>query len=199
MTERALEPGPPPTIPLGASRILLAFLLVGLTGFGGVMPWMRRMVIEQRRWMSADEFNEAVSFCQILPGPNMVNFAVVFGARHAGAAGALAAVVGLMALPIGLAVTVSALYAAFGEFAPLRSILAGLGAAAAGLLIGTTAKMAQPLFARPREPAAWLALAIFAAVSVGPWPLVHVLAVFAPLSLALHLALHLGPRGKKRA
>lgn len=186
MTEPARDPSPPQNRSLGAPTILFAFLWVGLTGFGGVMPWMRRMVIEQRRWMSAQEFNEAVSFCQILPGPNMVNFAVVFGARHAGAVGALAAVVGLMTIPVVLAVLVGALYAAFGEFPPLQRILAGLGAAAAGLLIGTTAKMAHPLFLRPREPAALLAVAVFAAVAIGHWPLLRVLLVFAPLSLALH-------------
>lgn len=186
MNDRALEPSPPEVLRLGTPAIFLAFLGVGLTGFGGVMPWMRRMMIEKRRWMTAQEFNEALSFCQILPGPNMVNFAVVFGARHAGGPGALVAVVGLMALPVTLAVVVGALYARFGEWAPLQRILAGLGAAAAGLLLGTTAKMAQPLFRRAREPGALLAVAVFAAVAWGEWPLLRVLAVFAPLSLVLH-------------
>ena len=186
MTERALEPSPPRLLPLGVPTIFLAFLGVGLTGFGGVMPWMRRTVIEKRRWMTAEEFNEAVSLCQILPGPNMVNFAVVFGARHAGAAGALAAVVGLLLLPVCIAMGVGALYARFGELPALRGILAGLGAAAAGLLIGTTVKMAQPLFRPGAKPAAFVAAGVFAALAIGRWPIVFVFLAFAPLSLALH-------------
>lgn len=192
MTERALDPSSPQASSLGVLTIFVAFLGVGLTGFGGVMPWMRRMVIEKRRWMTAEEFNDAVSLCQILPGPNMVNFAVVFGARHGGAAGALAAVVGLMALPVCIAVVVGALYGQFGQMPELRRVLAGLGAAAAGLLIGTTAKMAQPLFRRRAEPAAFLAAGVFAAVAVGRWPILVVLLVFAPLSLALHWRLRPG-------
>lgn len=186
MTKHAFDPSSPQVPRLGVPTIFLAFLGVGVTGFGGVMPWMRRMMIERRRWMSAEEFNEALSFCQVLPGPNMVNFAVVFGARHAGAGGALAAVVGLLAIPVCLAMVVAALYGEFGEFPPLRRILAGLGAAAAGLLIGTTAKMAEPLFRRGRAAAALLAAGVFAAVAIGRWPLAGVLLVFAPLSLAVH-------------
>ena len=186
MTERVLDPSAPHLLRLSVPTIFFAFLGVGLTGFGGVLPWMRRMVIEKRRWMSAEEFNEAVSFCQILPGPNMVNFAVVFGARHAGALGALVAVLGLLAMPVALATLAGAAYERFGDFPPLQRVLAGLGATAAGLLIGTAAKMAQPLFRRGLDPGPWLAVAIFAAIALLHWRLAWVLAAFVPLSLLLH-------------
>lgn len=188
MTESALDPSRPQAAatPPNAAAIFSAFFLVSLTGFGGVMPWTRRMVIEKRRWMSAQEFNEALSLCQVLPGPNMLNFAVVFGLRYAGAAGALAAVAGVLAFPVGLAVAIGALYRAYGEVAVVERVLAGLGASAAGLLVGTSAKMAQPLFRRAREPGAFLAVLVFGAMAVFRWPLLAVLLGAIPVSLAVH-------------
>ena len=64
---------------------------MSVAGFGGVLPWARRAIVEERKWLTAEEFNEAFSFSQFLPGPNIVNFSVVFGSRLRGAAGAAVA------------------------------------------------------------------------------------------------------------
>ena len=77
MSQSTIPAAPPPSI----FELFRAFAGMSLAGFGGVLPWARRAVVEERKWMTADEFNEAFSFSQLLPGPNIVNFSVIFGAR----------------------------------------------------------------------------------------------------------------------
>ena len=70
------------------------FCEIGLLGFGGVLPWARWMVVEQRRWLTGAEFTDLLALCQFLPGPNVVNLSVALGARFQGARGALASLAG---------------------------------------------------------------------------------------------------------
>ena len=73
---------PPPSIKRPSlSELFRAFVIVSISGFGGALPWARRMIVEQKGWMTAEEFNEAFALSQFLPGPNVVNFSVVFGSR----------------------------------------------------------------------------------------------------------------------
>src|SRR5215204_5049472 len=180
-TSSANRPTPPPA---RATDIFLGFASVSVIAFGGVLPWARRMVVEQRRWMSAEEFNEAFALCQFLPGPNIVNFAVVFGSRCGGGRGALAALAGILGPPVAFALVLAALYARFGEVAALQRIFAGLAAAAAGLIIAVSAKMAAPVLRRS-GPAALIALCVFAAVGLIRWPLIWVLVAATPSSIVL--------------
>lgn len=178
---QAGDPAPPPT-PFG---LLIAFGKVSLSGFGGVLPWARRMIVEDRRWMTAEEFNEAFSLSQFLPGPNIVNFSVVFGSRIRGAAGAAAALFGLMGPPVVIVTLLGILYAHYGHLEWLQRILAGIAAAAAGLIIAVVAKMARPLFTARLDFAPFVAIAAFVAIGIFRWPLPLVLLVLAPLSIAL--------------
>ena len=164
---------------------MLAFAAVSVSGFGGVLPWARRMVVEQRHWMTPEEFNAAYSLAQFLPGPNVVNFSVVFGARFAGAPGAAVTLAGLLGPPVLIVTALGMLYAYFGDIAALGRILAGISAAAAGLVIAVTAKMAAPLFRRGFDPAPLVAVIAFVAVGPLHWPLPWVLLVLAPISIAL--------------
>ena len=164
--------------------LFLAFAKISLSGFGGVLPWARRMMVEEKRWMSADEFNEGFSLSQFLPGPNIVNFCVVFGSRLHGVSGAAATLGGLLGPPMVIVIFIGVLYAHYGEIPVLHRMLAGVAAAAAGLLIATMVKMAAPLFRKPVTPAPLIVLAVFVAVGVLRWPLPWVLLVLAPLSVA---------------
>src|SRR5277367_1483674 len=76
--------------------LFLAFLAVGLSGFGGVLPFARRALVERRGWLSPEDFTETLSLCQTLPGPNVVNLSIVVGARACGWRGSVAAFVGLV-------------------------------------------------------------------------------------------------------
>lgn len=167
------------------SELFLAFLLVSISGFGGALPWARRKIVEQKRWMTAEEFNEAFALAQFLPGPNVVNFSVVFGTRFGGGAGAAVALAGLMGPPVVIVSVLAWLYGHYGDAAAIGRVLAGILAAAIGLMVATIVKMAKPLFKRGLHHAPLIALITFAAIGLAHWPLPWVLIVVAPVSIAL--------------
>src|SRR5258707_9978843 len=137
-------PGSPPQKP-ALPELFIAFALIALCGFGGVLAWSRRMLVEERKWMTAEEFNDAYALCQFLPGPNVVNLSVVFGRRIRGLLGAAVASAGLLGPPFVIVSVIGFVYARFGEIAALQRMLIGVAAAAVGLVLGTCAKMALPL------------------------------------------------------
>jgi chromate transporter len=157
---------------------------MALHGFGGVLPWARRAIVEEKRWMTAQEFNEAFAVSQFLPGANVVNLAVIFGGRLHGAAGAAVALAGLLLPPMAIVLTLGALYGRYGDIDALQRVLGGVAAAAAGLIGAIVIKMAQPLL-REGAPALAVTAAGFVAVGVMRWPLPYVLLVLVPLSIAL--------------
>jgi chromate transporter len=169
----------------GPLELFIAFSLISVSGFGGVLYWSRRVMVEQRKWLTAEEFNEAYALCNFLPGPNIVNFSVVFGRQVGGTAGALVALLGLLGPPFLLVTLLGVLYAAFGDIAALQRILAGLAAAAAGLTITAAVKMAGPLLRQRPDFAHGVAMAAFLAVGVLRWPIYWVLGVLIPCSIAL--------------
>jgi chromate transporter len=158
---------------------------MSLAGFGGVMVWARRGVVDQHRWMTAEEFNETFALCHFLPGPNIVNLSVVFGSRFRGIAGGIAAFAGLIGPPIVFVMILAALYTRFGEVDALRRILAGVSSAAVGLLISVVFRMMMPLI-RKRD---WVGLvvlaAVFFAIGLLRLPLPAVLLAAIPLSIAI--------------
>src|ERR1043166_5558834 len=107
------EPTPPvqPTL----MELFLAFAKMSLAGFGGVLGWARRGLVDQHRWMTAEGFNENFGPCPLLPGPKNVNLSFVFGSRFRGFAGGLAAFAGLIGPPMVIATGLAALYARFGD------------------------------------------------------------------------------------
>jgi chromate transporter len=167
------------------SELFIAYALISLYGFGGVLAWSRRMMVEERRWLTPEQFNEAYALCSFLPGPNIVNFSVIFGSRVRGPLGGLVALVGLLGPPMALIVVIGALYAHYGDLPALRRALIGVTAAAAGLIMSTVAKMALPLFRNRALGGPVIALATFGAIGVAQWPLPIVLVVVLPISLAL--------------
>jgi chromate transporter len=175
------QPAPRPTV----SELFVAFAAISLSGFGGVLAWARRKMVEERRWLTAGQFNEAYALCAFLPGGNIINFSVIFGARMRGAPGALAAIGGLLGPPMVLVTVVGAIFAHYGDVPALRRMLTGVASAAAGLMIATVAKMARPLFRNRAVVRPLIALSTFAAIGVMHWPLPLVLVVIVPVSIAM--------------
>jgi len=175
----------PTSVPPSLIALFMAFAKMSLAGFGGVLVWARRGIVEQHRWMTAEEFNETFALCHFLPGPNVVNLSVVFGSRFRGVAGGIAAFAGLLGPPIVIVTVLAALYSRFGQIDALRRILAGVSCAAVGLLIAVVFRMMMPLI-RDRDFVGLLVmLAVFIAIGLLRLPLPAVLLVAIPLSIAM--------------
>jgi chromate transporter len=162
--------------------LFVGFLKVGMSGFGGVLPFARRMLVEERRWLTEREFTEILSLSQFLPGPNIVNVSIIVGSRFAGPAGSLAASLGLMLLPFLIVLALAALYARFDALEGVRGATASVSSAATGLIVAMGLKMAQPL-----ADTAWqIAIAAlgFAALALLRVPLLWALLALAPVSIA---------------
>jgi len=164
--------------------LFFGFSSVGLSGFGGVLPFARRMLVDERCWMSAEEFNAQLGLCQFLPGPNVVNLAVVVGKRYRGLAGAIVAPLGLLAGPLVVVLLLALLYDRYGSLPAAQAMLRGVAAVGVGLLFAMAWRMAVAI----RDK--WLFLpfsALTAAAIAGlRWPMPSVMV--AGLALAGGLA-----------
>jgi len=172
-------------VPPSLIALFFAFAKMSLAGFGGVLPFARRAIVDEHHWMTADEFNETFALCHFLPGPNIVNLSFVFGSRFRGLKGGLAAFAGLVGPPMVLVMLLAALYMHYGEIEALRRILAGVSCAAVGLLVATVFRMMMPLIRRKDLAALLLMVAVFAAIGLVRLPLQAVLLVAIPVSLAV--------------
>lgn len=180
MTESVPPPADRPTL----AELFRAFAVVAISGFGGALPWARRMIVERKRWMTGQEFAEVFALSQFLPGPNVINFSVVFGSRFGGATGAAVALAGLLGPPLVIVLVLAVLYAHYGDIEALSRILVGVTAAAIGLLISVVAKMAAPMFLKRWNSAPLIAIAAFVGVAIMQWPLPMVFVGLAPISIA---------------
>jgi len=175
--------------PPGLLQLFLAFAKISLSGFGGVLVFARRAIVEKYRWMTADEFNETFALCHFLPGPNIVNLSVVFGSRFRGILGGLAAFAGLVGPPVVIVTILAALYARYGEIDALRRILAGVSCTAVGLLLSAVFRMMMPLIKRRDLIGVVILAAVFIAVGLLRLPLPAVLLVASPVSIAIAFVL----------
>jgi chromate transporter len=161
--------------------LFFAFLKVAMYAFGGGFIWARRTVVDERRWLGDEEFADIVGLCQFMPGPNILGIAVCVGAKLRGFRGALAALAGFILVPWTIGFTLGALYLRHAHLPLLQHVLAGVAAAAAGLLIATGFRLLRPHRTRP---AAFLFAALaFAGMIFVRLPLVVVLVGLVPLSI----------------
>jgi chromate transporter len=186
-------PESPISTPPSLIALFVAFAKMSLAGFGGVLVFARRAIVDQHRWMTADEFNETFALCHFLPGPNIVNLSVVFGSRFCGIAGSVAAFAGLVGPPMVVVTVLGALYARFGEVEALRRILSGVSCAAVGLLIAVVFRMMMPLIRKRDLTGLVLLASVFVAIGLLRLPLPAVLLVAIPLSIAITLAMRRRP------
>jgi chromate transporter len=163
--------------------LFVCFLQMGLVSFGGVLPWARRMLVEQRRWLSNEEFVHMLSLGQMLPGPNVVNVSIMVGNRFHGGIGALLAITGLLLAPLLIILVLALLYTEYGHLPAVQRAFAGTAAATAGLVLAMGIKM---LVLQPRTwPVGVVTVATFAGAGLLGLPLLAVLAVLAPLGILL--------------
>src|SRR5215471_14012891 len=135
--------------PTSLTELFTAFTALALQGFGGVLAVAQRVLCEQRRWLSREEFVEILAVGQVLPGPNVCNVALMVGDRFFGWRGALAALAGMMTVPLVIVLLVAAVYAEYATHPAVAGALKGMGAVAAGLIAGTGLKLASALRVNP--------------------------------------------------
>ena len=176
----------PVTPPRSLSELFWGFLSIGARSFGGVLPWAYRVMVEERRWLSAEDFAETVGLCQFLPGPNIGNASIVLGKRWFGLRGSVAAFLGLFALPFVWVLALGALYTDYASNPIVRAVVTGVGATGAGFFIATALKLARPLATRPAGIA--VLLGCFIAVAIGRVSLLVVLPIAAAAALWLSRA-----------
>jgi chromate transporter len=129
--------------------LFLGFSSVGLSGFGGVLPFARRMLVQEKGWMTAEEFNAQLGLCQFLPGPNVVNLAVVVGKRYQGLSGAIVAPLGMLAGPFVIVLMLALVYDRYGSLPVVQSMLRGIAAVGCGLLFAMAWRMGMALKDKP--------------------------------------------------
>jgi len=162
--------------PGSTAEIFSVFNRLALQGFGGVLAVAQRELVERQRWLTPAQFLELLSLGQVLPGPNIVNMALMIGDRFLGWRGAAAALAGLMLAPLLIVLVLAALYRQSMDQPIVAGALRGMGAVAAGLVIATALKLVATLRSNPMgwKSCALFALLTFAAIGILRWPMVGV-------------------------
>ncbi|WP_323010565.1 chromate transporter [Paracoccus sp. (in: a-proteobacteria)] len=175
------DPAAPQPLAVSPWRLFSSFALIGIIGFGGVMPWLRWLLVEKRRWCTEEEFLNLFALANFLPGGNVLNASVLIGARLAGFVGSVAAISGLVTPPAILVCAMGEVYRRYGHLPAIQNMLEALASAAAGLIVAMSLRMAWQLRRSPRAMII-LGLAVFAAVILH-LPLIWTLAILMPVSL----------------
>jgi chromate transporter len=173
--------------PRSLGELFAAFNRMSLQGFGGVLPVAQHELVERQRWLTKAEFLELLSTGQVLPGPNVVNMALMFGDRHHGWRGALAALAGLIAAPLAIVLALAALHARFVEAPTVAGALRGMGAVAGALVLASGLKLVPTLRTSPlgRIPATLEAAATLVTIAWLRVPLAWVVLAIGGASIAL--------------
>lgn len=178
---------PPLARPESPGVLFTAFTAMAMKGFGGVLPVAQRTMVDDKRWMSREQFLELLSISQVLPGPNIINMALIFGDRCHGWRGAAAALAGLLCAPLVLVLTLAALAQSLRGQPLVTDALRGMGVVSAGLVLSTAVGLAGSLRTSPLGLPACMVLALATALAVGllRWPLAGVVLGLGAAAMAL--------------
>jgi chromate transporter len=173
--------------PANCTALFRSFTRLALQGFGGVLPVAHRELVERERWLSPQQFVELLTLGQVLPGPNIINMAIVIGDRFFGWRGALAACAGLLLAPMFIVLGLAIAYQQQAAHPAVAGALRGMGAVAAGLVLATAVKLAGTLRGNPMglPVSAALGLGTFVLVGWLRWPMVGVVLGLGCLGMAL--------------
>lgn len=167
---------------ISKAELFFGFLKIGLLGFGGIAPWARHIIVEEKRWLTDREFAEILGVGQVLPGPNVMNASILIGDRNQGLIGVLLCLTGQMVMPLMIVVALAVFYDRVASVPEVNAALIGAAAASAGMVLGTALKMVRNI--RPTPLAFGIGVAGFAAIGLLRWPLVPVVLALVPLAIA---------------
>lgn len=172
--------------PRSPADLFFSFNRLALQGFGGVLAVAQVELVENKRWLTREQFVELLSASQVLPGPNVVNLALMLGDRWFGTRGAVAALAGLLLVPLAIVMALTLVYDRFAGVPAVAGALRGMGAVAAGLVLVTAFKLVGTLHTNRMGPLACVlvAAAAFSAIALARVPLVWVILVVGPMACA---------------
>lgn len=173
-------------------QLFFGMLQVALSAFGGgLSAWSQRIVVEQKRWMSDEEFLTGLTVARLFPGPNQINMAVYIGTSFRGLPGAMAALAGMLIVPFTLLMGLGVVYFSVHELPAVDRVLAGVVAAAAGMALSMGFKILHEYWKDP--VALLLAALVFAGLVFAHLRLVPVVLVSGPIAMAWYW-----PRGQEQ-
>ena len=163
--------------PRSKTDLFISFTLLALQGFGGVLAVVQRVLVEEKRWMTKEQFVEDWAVAQIMPGPNVVNLSLMIGGRYFGLPGALAGLAGMLTAPLIVALLLAMAFGGVSDAAWAQGALRGMGAVSAGLIAAVGLKLISALRSNPIGMPVCVALAFASFIGVGVmrWPLAYVL------------------------
>jgi chromate transporter len=173
--------------PHSLTDLFISFTLLALQGFGGVLAIVQRELVENKRWMTKEEFIEDWAVAQIMPGPNVVNLSLMIGGRYFGLKGAMAALAGMLTVPLVLVLVLALIYAQIAAHPGVAGALRGMGAVAAGLIAATGLKLAGALGRNVLGMRLCIAFGVvcFASIALLRLPLAYVLLGLGGIACAL--------------
>jgi chromate transporter len=172
--------------PRSCGELFRVFNRLALQGFGGVLAIAQRELVERERWMSQQQFVELLSIGQVLPGPNVVNLAMMVGDRCLGTRGALSALAGMLVVPLLLVLGLAALYTRFSSLPPVAGALRGMGAVAAGLVIATGLKLVSGLKGNALGPTLCAVFCVLTVLGIAVlrWPMAWIVLGLGSIAMA---------------
>jgi chromate transporter len=187
VAETVVVPATPAlAVPQSPGELFAVFTRLAMQGFGGVLPVAQRALVERQRWLSREQFLEMLSVAQVLPGPNIVNLALMIGDRHFGWRGAFAAMAGILLAPLAIVLAGAVVAGQLKGVPMVGGALRGMGVVAAGMVLSTAWRLASGLRSNPLGQAGCGAFALLTVVAVGllRWPLAWVVLGLGPVAVA---------------
>ena len=170
-------PLPGQSRPASLTDLFVSFTLLALQGFGGVVAIVQRELVERKQWLTTDEFLEDWAVAQVMPGPNVVNLSMMIGGRYFGLPGAMAALAGMLTVPLIIVLLLALLHARVGQHPGVAGAFRGMAAVSAGMFAASALKLSGALKRNPM-PLAWCVALCAAGFVLVAWlrlPLAYVL------------------------
>ena len=181
------RPAAPIAGPASNGDLFITFTRLALQGFGGVLAVAQRELVERMQWLTREQFVEMLAISQVLPGPNIVNLALMLGDRYFGLRGAASALAGLLTVPLFIVLALATAYAEFASVPVVAGALRGMGAVAAGLVIATAVKLSGTLRTNRMGPILGTGFAVLAFLMIAwlRWPLAWVVVGLGAVAIAV--------------
>jgi chromate transporter len=156
-----------PARPGSLAALVRYFLYLGSLGFGGPVAlagFMHRDLVEQRRWVSEEEYRLGMALAQIMPGPLAAQLAIALGYLTHGIRGATAAGLAFVAPSFAMVLLLSMAYVRFGGLWWMQALFYGIGAAVIAIIAIAAGRLSRST--NRRDPLLWTIFGVLALVTV---------------------------------